>query len=222
MIRAAHDNDIKEIYKLITSGANINEQDYLGNSVLHYCVYNPVIIEFSLVNGANPNIQNNNLVTPLHIIAANLFNEDIGLSCICLLDGGADPNIKNKYGRTPLHVACRENNLFIVQLLVSRGADLGALDNYGNNPLLYLSNKKFAEYLLGLSYKPIENGEICSICLDDNSNTELPCGHQFHKECINGWVRTCPNCRKKFFGRHKTVKRFLNKSKKRNSKNKKG
>lgn len=44
----------------------------------------------------------------------------------------------------------------------------------------------------------------CSICLNSirktRSTTELPCGHLYHKKCINSWEdrgnETCPLCRK--------------------------
>lgn len=49
------------------------------------------------------------------------------------------------------------------------------------------------------------NANICSICLESNSNGDksserLECGHHFHKECIDPWLRsnnTCPLCRLK-------------------------
>jgi DNA-directed RNA polymerase subunit RPC12/RpoP len=53
--------------------------------------------------------------------------------------------------------------------------------------------------------KEEQNGSICSICLESNSNCDisserLECGHHFHKECIDPWLRsnnTCPLCRLK-------------------------
>jgi hypothetical protein len=39
---------------------------------------------------------------------------------------------------------------------------------------------------------------VCSICLEENSDQKLRCGHCFHIECINNWLDfndTCPNCR---------------------------
>lgn len=41
--------------------------------------------------------------------------------------------------------------------------------------------------------------DICSICLEKNSDQRLICGHCFHGECIDKWLEeqsTCPNCRK--------------------------
>lgn len=42
----------------------------------------------------------------------------------------------------------------------------------------------------------------CSICTDlfesDNTISALPCGHTFHENCINQWLKnanTCPSCR---------------------------
>ena len=36
----------------------------------------------------------------------------------------------------------------------------------------------------------------CTICLEGIKNiTTLPCGHQFHSNCISRWKLTCPNCR---------------------------
>ncbi len=49
--------------------------------------------------------------------------------------------------------------------------------------------------------------DSCSICLNSIRRTrgtrELPCGHLFHKVCINQWKNkqidtTCPMCRKRF------------------------
>jgi hypothetical protein len=44
-----------------------------------------------------------------------------------------------------------------------------------------------------------KSNEDCSICLSKLYNIEmLYCGHQFHTECINRWIkykRTCPICR---------------------------
>ena len=45
------------------------------------------------------------------------------------------------------------------------------------------------------------NSTLCPICLKSKSNWKLPCGHNFHKDCICQWFKsknTCPLCRTKF------------------------
>lgn len=36
----------------------------------------------------------------------------------------------------------------------------------------------------------------CSICLEDidDNKIELKCGHIYHKQCINSWLKVCYNC----------------------------
>ena len=57
-------------------------------------------------------------------------------------------------------------------------------------------------------YKQTSIGDICSICLEDLTNSEivsdLKCGHFFHEECLNKWTsvpngESCPNCKKRLF-----------------------
>ena len=68
------------------------------------------------------------------------------------------------------------------------------------NPILPLSSIHINNYIIQNEDKDVT--EICSICLEDLkifrcSITE--CGHKFHKECIENWIRrdnnSCPNCR---------------------------
>ena len=47
-----------------------------------------------------------------------------------------------------------------------------------------------------------ENDDACTICLCDLEEGDyvhkLVCGHIFHDECLNGWIKnnsTCPNCK---------------------------
>jgi hypothetical protein len=50
---------------------------------------------------------------------------------------------------------------------------------------------------------PIEEWLECAICLDDDLKLEwrlLPCGHAFHKDCVERWLTesdTCPICRER-------------------------
>lgn len=46
-----------------------------------------------------------------------------------------------------------------------------------------------------------ESDSICSICFESGNNWKLPCGHDFHKECICKWFKSksnCPLCRTEF------------------------
>ncbi|EMD66042.1 hypothetical protein COCSADRAFT_198855 [Bipolaris sorokiniana ND90Pr] len=49
--------------------------------------------------------------------------------------------------------------------------------------------------------KNVESVEdICGICLASMEIAKMPCNHQYHSECLSGWLGTansCPNCRKK-------------------------
>jgi hypothetical protein len=45
----------------------------------------------------------------------------------------------------------------------------------------------------------ISSNDVCSICLCEGTNHKLMCGHSFHPDCIQSWLKrdnTCPYCRK--------------------------
>ncbi len=49
---------------------------------------------------------------------------------------GAKPDLVNGSLATPLHVACRENKIGIVKLLIGCGVDVNIQDEHGQTPLL--------------------------------------------------------------------------------------
>jgi ankyrin repeat protein len=91
-----------------------------------------------------------------------------------LIDLGADPNAANKVGMTPLHGAAYTGANSIVQYLVSKGASLNVIDQYGQTPLSiaegdpnYLSddferrsNPKTAELIRKLGGDPLAQGPL--------------------------------------------------------------
>ena len=44
---------------------------------------------------------------------------------------GADLNVQDEDGNTPLHSAIASNRIELSKVLISAGADVNALDNYG-------------------------------------------------------------------------------------------
>lgn len=66
----------------------------------------------------------------LHMAVSDISIEKVRV----LLDAGADPNIQGSIGNTPLHVAAR-GYVDIINLLVSRGADIEARDDESSTPL---------------------------------------------------------------------------------------
>lgn len=83
-----------------------------------------------LVAGAEPNTQDNNGATPLHLAAANF---SLPRAVCALLEGGASPKIVDRMGMTPLHCLVMGPEectaLRVFKALVDAGAELNAPDN---------------------------------------------------------------------------------------------
>jgi len=116
------------------------------------------------------------------------------------------------------------------------------LNNFHTNAKIYekkLDEKlgidltPFDTYLLDLQKCEAKANDECRICFEvigdevigDNECTKIKkCGHCFHKNCITKWAltqRTCPLCRRCFFGKKKSKKskrRSIKKSKRRSKK----
>ena len=88
-------------------------------------------MEFVLDSGGNPNAQNGQQSTPLHVLAKGGHVECIDL----LLSRGACPDLADDTGATPLHVAasCGHAQGFVA--LVRGGADLMKRDGSGSTAL---------------------------------------------------------------------------------------
>eukprot|EP00731_Ephydatia_muelleri_P036965 Em0365g3a len=56
-----------------------------------------------------------------------------------LLQCGADPNVAREDGRTPLHLACEQQLMEFVRLLVEHGANVNAVDNVSICVVLVIS-----------------------------------------------------------------------------------
>ncbi|WP_440137020.1 ankyrin repeat domain-containing protein [Hymenobacter mellowenesis] len=86
---------------LLQNGANINHQDRIGYSALHFIAQNKqvkIAAKF-LKSGANPNAIDVHGNTPLWTAIFNSKDEK-GVVKL-LLEYGANPNIVNKHGKSP-------------------------------------------------------------------------------------------------------------------------
>ena len=73
-----------------------------------------------------------------------------------------------------------------------------------HHPVRRLERKQQREKRRKLEEEVVITFGVCSICHQDVKDAEThiktsPCGHIFHKDCINRWLCencTCPNCRR--------------------------
>ncbi|MDV6248569.1 ankyrin repeat domain-containing protein [Wolbachia endosymbiont of Zaprionus taronus] len=111
------------------------KRGHLGTTVLNVFVAYDEAIHPLLKAGADLNMQDNKGKTLLHDTA--IYSSDYeGLKY--LLDAKTDPNIQDKKGNTPLHyyaANCNDYSRKVMDLLISKGADLNIKNNNGKTPL---------------------------------------------------------------------------------------
>lgn len=159
-----------EIMKLlINAGADVNQRDNYGKSLIYQATYNTKIdiMKFLLSKNANINLKNNIGYTPLHL-AVNLSDFD---SLNLLLDHGADIDAKDNDGISPLSSATFINRIDIVKILVERGADIHSTDTIAH--MTPLENATYAGYLNIVKYL-CEKGAIVT---ESSFNSAIQKGH---------------------------------------------
>ena len=77
------------------------------------------------------------------------------------------------------------------------------LDSFPKMPYNLEKDSRSFTSAEGTELEEAEDKKCCSICLNDYEESEVvrvipDCGHMFHKDCIDEWLRlhpTCPICR---------------------------
>ncbi|CAI5506668.1 unnamed protein product [Closterium sp. Naga37s-1] len=163
-IYAASRGDIEHLKRLIKAGANAGKADYDGRTPLHLAAaggYDEVV-RFLLLEGADVNSLDNFGTTPLlealragNDSTAKILTDKHGTvnlqeagTDLCnavmrgdtgllrrLLVNGVNPNAADYDLRTPLHIASAEGFVQVARMLVEHGADVAALDRWGNSSL---------------------------------------------------------------------------------------
>ena len=128
--------DIRIVEKLLQHGADPNMKNRIGISPFHDAAYfaDEEFISISLNYGADLNLRDNSLATPLHY-AVKGFYLGGSSALVCLLQHGADPNIKNKDGETPFDYASKNNLIEACCILVEYGAivNIDLLETFPEN-----------------------------------------------------------------------------------------
>jgi len=148
---AARGGHTEIMYTLIQNGADVNKPATMDNRTpMDFAAQagEADAVEMLVSHGAKVNVWTSDGWTPMHTAA---FRCGQGLEGFCLswswqkcghletieklLEAGANINARStgrRRGRTPLHQARMYNNKDIVKLLISRGADANARDEYGH------------------------------------------------------------------------------------------
>ena len=147
LIKACRNYEKNLISQLLNKGIeDIDFQDHIGNSSLHYiCTnYDHDLTEKLLDMGANINLQNLKGETPLHL-AASLGNVQL---IELLISHGADINIKNNEGITPLITSIRNRNIKAAKVFLFSGADKFAVSVNNLSAIDYIKAESLEELLV--------------------------------------------------------------------------
>lgn len=116
---------------------------------------NEPLVKELLENGVNPNIANDNGITPLALAAfqgnANMVAD--------LLAKGAEIDYKNNEGWTALTMACEKGHLAVCEVLLEKGANINLNTEGGWSPLSLAKTHKHKELVKFLKSKGGKEGE---------------------------------------------------------------
>ena len=124
-VRDAKNDDVKEM--LSKPGTTVlNTHDYsTGEGALHIVVKrgdSAYLIFFLSQDGVDPNIRDNQGVTPLEL-AARLGESSLADTLLNNAFHKANPNVADDNGQTPLIIAVQHRNIELVRMLLKAGAD---------------------------------------------------------------------------------------------------
>merc|ERR1711997_1269602 len=141
---------LEEAKQQIANGADVNQVDNHGNSVLHIAAQNgrAGIIEDLILNGADVNYGNNHQNTAIHLAAQNGWDEVAGH---LLRAKKLNVNFKDLHANTALHLAAQNGQLGVAEKLIQSGADMDYKDLIGNTPLhtaVHNTHMEIAKYLV--------------------------------------------------------------------------
>lgn len=122
---------------LIAYGSEINALDDQGDTPLHRAAFAgfPDIVAVLLENGADPNIANDSLFTPLMHADQGFGRVEISEKTTrLLLEYGAKTNLRDWQGNIALHYS---STLQVARLLLEYHAEVDARNNNGETPLLW-------------------------------------------------------------------------------------
>lgn len=150
---AAQEGDVEKVQSLLKKGADINDQDVEGRTLLHFAVTSRKlkIVKFLLDNGADVTLRTNKGNTTLHTAANTKSSEEL---IELLLNHVKNNQIKEFInakttgsGTTALHLATKNNSLGIVKSLLRRGAVYNMQNNQGKTPLELTADPKIQSIL---------------------------------------------------------------------------
>jgi len=136
---ATRRGDIQSIKTLIAFGADVNKPEKSLCSPLHKAVADAddATVEVLLEAGANAGAVDDSKAQASHNL---FFSPHVRTRSIdALVAHGADLNARSDNGSTPLHWASGSDGdgvLDNVRHLVQRGADIDAVDNWGDSPVM--------------------------------------------------------------------------------------
>ena len=148
LIRAYESGNQHKLLKLLAAGANPNESNNEGTTILAMAAREPNMVKALLTAGADPNC--GKLFRPLKIAASRGMAESLRF----LLEAGADVNWADPDGGTALMSAAASGDAETVQLLLQAGANPNAEDHKGRTAYAYAlscNNREVADTLLRLT-----------------------------------------------------------------------
>ncbi len=130
LLAAVEADQLDEVNRLLAAGVPVNSQDKAGSSALMYAVAldRPPLIDALLAAGADPTLETNERMTPLHATKSPAIAR-------LLVQAGAAINARNRSQSTPLIFAARRGSVELVQTLLTLGASVDLTDVLGETAL---------------------------------------------------------------------------------------
>ena len=190
-------NDVSMICLLLSYRADVNLRTVSGRTPVMYAGMN--ILPLLLEKGADLNAGDNEGYTALTLA---VWNSDI-VKATWLLNNGAEVDLRpTRDVKTPLMYALIKDNVPMIELLVSRGANVNAVTHDGRTPIMFASvNALPILYTHGADLSAVDRGwrvglSVLMSAIEDGevSKAEWLIQHGADREFMNDFGETAVTC----------------------------